>query len=157
MRPKRPLGLIEPDIPIGRPLTASVLALGQQLFFEPRLSASGKTSCASCHNPANAFADSKAASVRDDGSLTERRTQSVLNSGYLPTTMWDGKYRTLEEQVFDTFRSNGDMGHSVDAAVANIRDDVQYQAAFKRAFGSFEITAKALAEAPAGAGRRGSS
>lgn len=147
LRPKRPLGLIEPDIPIGRPLTAGVVELGRVLFFEPRLSASGKTSCSSCHSPATAFADSKAASVKDDGSLTDRRAQSVLNAGYLPTTMWDGKYRSLEEQVFDTFRPNGDMGQHVDAAVAKIRDDGTYQAAFKRAFGSPIITAKGMAEA----------
>ncbi len=147
LRPKRPLGLIEPDIPIGRPLTQGVVALGRRLFFEPRLSASGKTSCATCHNPTTAFADSKAASVRDDGSLTDRRAQSVLNAGYLPTTMWDGKYRTLEEQVFDTFRPNGDMGHHVDAAVSKISSDAGYQTAFKRAFGLTEVTAKGLAEA----------
>lgn len=145
--PKRPLGLIEPDIPIGRPLTAEVVELGRRLFLDPRLSASGRTSCASCHKPETAFADSKAASVRDDGSLTRRRTQSVLNAGYLPTTMWDGKYRTLEEQVLDTFRVDGDMGQPVEAAVSRIREDTQYQAAFKRAYGSSEINAKALAGA----------
>ena len=146
-RPKRPLGLIEPDIPIGRPLTADVVELGRRLFLEPRLSASGRTSCASCHNPATAFSDTRAASVRDDGSLTQRRTQSVLNAGYLPTTMWDGKYRTLEEQVLDTFRTDGDMGQPVDVAVSRIRGDVEYQLAFKRVYGSPEITAKALADA----------
>lgn len=146
-RVKRPIGLIEPDIPIGRPLTAEVVDLGRRLFFEPRLSASGRTSCASCHNPANGFADSKSASIRDDGSLTDRRSQSVLNAGYLPTTMWDGKYRTLEEQVFDTFRVGGDMGQPVDDAVARIRGDASYQAAFRRAFGAKEVTARALTEA----------
>ncbi|WP_313952764.1 cytochrome c peroxidase [Accumulibacter sp.] len=146
-RVKRPLGLIEPDIPIGRPLTAAVVDLGGRLFFETRLSASGKTSCASCHNPASGFADSKAASIRDDGSFTNRRTQSVLNAGYLPTTMWDGKYRSLEEQVFDTFRVGGDMGQPVEDAVAQIRSDADYQNAFRRAFGTKEVTAKRLTEA----------
>lgn len=147
LRPKRPLGLIEPDIPSARPLTAAGVELGRVLFFDPRLSASGKTSCSSCHKPAAAFADSKAASVRDDGSFTDRKSPSVLNAGYLPTTMWDGKYRSLEEQVFDTFRPDGDMGQHIDVAVAKLRSDLGYQAAFKRAFGSPEITAMRLAEA----------
>lgn len=146
-RVKRPLGLIEPDIPIARPLTSEVVELGQRLFFDARLSASGKTSCASCHIPANAFADSKAASVKDDGSLTDRRAQSVLNAGYLPTTMWDGKYRTLEEQVFDTFRVGGDMGQPIEVAIARLRNVAEYQIAFRRAFGSRGITARTMAEA----------
>lgn len=146
-RPRRPLGLIEPDLPIGRPFNPAVVELGRQLFSEVRLSASGKISCASCHNPKAAFADSKAASVRDDGSLTQRRTPSVLNSGYLPTTMWDGRYRTLEDQVLDTFRIGGDMGQPIEDAVDRIRGDANYISGFRRAYGSDGITASKMAEA----------
>jgi cytochrome c peroxidase len=37
------------------PLSA-IASLGQKMFFDPSLSASGKMSCASCHNPAHAYA-----------------------------------------------------------------------------------------------------
>jgi cytochrome c peroxidase len=67
--------------------------------------------------------------------------------GYLPTTMWDGRYRTLEEQVFDTFRIGGDLGQPIEAAVASIRNDSNYQSGFRRAFGSSDITGRKMAEA----------
>src|SRR6266699_3840399 len=31
--------------------TKEVVALGQRLFFDPQLSGSGRTACATCHNP----------------------------------------------------------------------------------------------------------
>ena len=38
--------------PAPRPVGNQALVdLGRDLFFDPRISASGKTSCASCHNP----------------------------------------------------------------------------------------------------------
>jgi cytochrome c peroxidase len=43
----------------GRP---DAVALGQRLFFDPRLSPDGRLACASCHVPALAFADGRARS-----------------------------------------------------------------------------------------------
>lgn len=37
------------------PLLSPLAQLGKRLFYEPALSASGKQSCASCHDPAHAF------------------------------------------------------------------------------------------------------
>ena len=34
----------------------SIARLGRKVFFDPNLSASGKMSCASCHNPGHAYA-----------------------------------------------------------------------------------------------------
>lgn len=131
----RPLGLIEPDIPLDRPLTKEVVALGRKLFSDPRLSASGRTSCASCHNPNYGFADPRILSIQDNGVATKRHAQSVLNSGFLPTTTWDGKWRTLEEQVRDTFQRNGDMGHEIENAVNVLAANPEYIGLFAAAFG----------------------
>ncbi|HUN76615.1 MAG TPA: cytochrome c peroxidase [Steroidobacteraceae bacterium] len=43
-----------PHVPRTRPLSAMAL-LGERLFHDPRLSGSGRLSCASCHDPAHAF------------------------------------------------------------------------------------------------------
>src|SRR5262245_35403575 len=51
--------------PDGRPLdVAAVTELGRALFFDPGLSASGRTSCASCHDPRHAFGPPNDASVQ---------------------------------------------------------------------------------------------
>jgi cytochrome c peroxidase len=133
---RRPLGLIEPDIPVGMPLTRETVALGKMLFFEPRLSKSGATSCSSCHNPANGFSDPRRLSVRDNGTLTKRHSQSVLNAGFLPTNTWDGKWRTLEQQVLSAFERAGDMGRESEEAIAAISGDPVYERAFSAAFGN---------------------
>ena len=44
-------------------LAPAVVALGQRLFNDPRLSRSNAVACLSCHSPAHSFADSKRVSV----------------------------------------------------------------------------------------------
>ena len=54
-------------------------SLGKKLFSEKILSKDSSVSCASCHIPAYAFADTVAFSVGIAGKLTKRNTPSVLN------------------------------------------------------------------------------
>lgn len=46
-----PLPFLSP-IPADNSMTRDKIELGAMLFFEPRISASGVISCATCHNPA---------------------------------------------------------------------------------------------------------
>lgn len=50
-----------------RPAVAELTELGRRLFFEPRLSASGKMSCATCHDPAFAYGPPNARSTQLGG------------------------------------------------------------------------------------------
>jgi cytochrome c peroxidase len=143
-----PLGLIEPDIPLDRPLTEAKIRLGERLFFEPRLSRSGKTSCSTCHDPRTAFAEGRATSVSDNGESQARNAPSLLNAGFNTTMLWDGRFLTLEEQALDPFRSAGDMGITPEQAVTFLAAEEAYVAAFLDAFGeqpSVELLAEALA------------
>lgn len=49
------------------PSMSLMAQLGQQVFYDPRLSASGTMSCASCHSPANHFAPANALSIQFGG------------------------------------------------------------------------------------------
>ena len=40
----------KPPVPADNPMTPAKIKLGKQLFFDPRLSATGTVSCNSCHN-----------------------------------------------------------------------------------------------------------
>ena len=74
--------------------------LGRSLFYDPRVSASGKTSCASCHFPHLGWATSDAKSRTDSGKLTSRRSQTVLALGHTTGPIgWDGRSATLEAQA----------------------------------------------------------
>jgi cytochrome c peroxidase len=53
-------------LPPRKPLSA-VAQLGRELFFDPRLSGSGRMSCASCHDPGHAYAPGNARSVQLGG------------------------------------------------------------------------------------------
>lgn len=57
---------VQLTLPPVLPLSA-VAQLGKQLFFDPALSASGRQSCASCHNPARAYNPPNALVVQPGG------------------------------------------------------------------------------------------
>src|SRR5262247_1082715 len=62
--------------PPARPIANQALVeLGRELFFDPTISASGKTACASCHFPHLGWAVTDAKSRNDSGKLTSRRSQ----------------------------------------------------------------------------------
>jgi len=131
----RPLGLIEPDLPIGKPFTKGLVNLGKRLFFDRRLSASGQTSCGTCHDPHHAFADPRQVSISDNGIPQHRNGPSILNVGFLPTLMWDGRFRTLELQALDPFRKNGDMGIDLDELINFLVGDMEYLDLFQAVTG----------------------
>lgn len=86
--------------------------LGEKLFFEMRLSSNGTRSCASCHNPALHFADGLPKSIGlRPGRAVRRNAPSLLYSSFQHAQFWDGRARTLEEQVrtviHDTVEMNG--------------------------------------------------
>jgi cytochrome c peroxidase len=112
------------------------VALGQKLFFEPRLSGDGTVACATCHDPARAFTDGRPASVGIHGRVGQRNAPTVLNALYNKTQFWDGRVTTLEQQAALPITNPFEMGAaSVSDAVARIAGDKDYQSQFMQAFG----------------------
>jgi cytochrome c peroxidase len=74
-----PLG--EMAIPADNPITADKVELGKKLFFDTRLSKTGKMACESCHLPDKGWADGKALSPKFDGSMNTRHTPTLINAG----------------------------------------------------------------------------
>ena len=66
---KPPLGLPSVPVPSDNAMTPEKITLGKQLYFDGRLSADNKVSCASCHDPAKGF---PTASVLPPGSKGRR-------------------------------------------------------------------------------------
>src|SRR5262245_9661142 len=88
--------------PPPRPVENRALAdLGRGLFFEPRISASGKTSCPSCHYPELGWTVTDARSRNDSGKLTSRKSQPLIGLGHAGNAPvgWDGRSATLEAQA----------------------------------------------------------
>jgi cytochrome c peroxidase len=99
-------------VPDSNPLTPEKVALGRQLFFDTRLSASGTISCATCHEPGKAFTDGRAVARGVNDAEGARNTPSLVNAGYGRTFFWDGRAETLEAQVMGPILNPKEMGLS---------------------------------------------
>ncbi len=74
----------------------AAIALGEKLFFEPRLSGTGSVLCATCHAPFRGFQDAR---PRAFGlGLVERNTPSVVNARFYRWYGWDGAHDSLWAQ-----------------------------------------------------------
>ncbi len=104
--------------------------LGRKLFFDPILSSDYSISCASCHKPAFAFADSSTFSTGVNGHLSRRNTPSVINVLYQPYFFYDGRAKTLEEQVIVPIEDSLEMNLPYAEAVMRIQNNLQYKLLF---------------------------
>jgi cytochrome c peroxidase len=116
-------------------LRPSRVALGQRLFFEPRLSADGTVACATCHDPGHAFTDGRPVSVGVHGRVGQRNAPTILNALFNKHQFWDGRVSTLEEQAALPITNPSEMGStSIGDAVSRISSDKDYQMRFMDAF-----------------------
>lgn len=110
------------------------LELGETLFFDPILSADSTLSCASCHRPEFAFADSLPLSFGVNDSLGTRNTPSVMNMAMRPYFFYDGRAGSLEEQVAGPVENPVEMHLPFDQAVKRVAGQTRYQQQFLRAY-----------------------
>src|SRR5215204_6217944 len=83
------------------PENPALVDLGRALFWDERMSASGKTSCGTCHLPELAWATREARIRNDSGKLTSRKSQPLIGLGHAQTQLvgWDGRSASLEAQA----------------------------------------------------------
>ncbi len=112
----------------------TISALGKKLFSEKILSKDSSVSCASCHIPKYAFADTVAFSVGIAGKLTKRNTPSVLNMKNRPYYFWDGRASSLEEQALMPIQNPDEMGLPIDEAVKRLNQSKEYRLLFQKIF-----------------------
>ena len=121
-------------------------ALGKKLFSEKILSKDSSVSCASCHKPSFAFADTMAFSIGIAGKPTKRNTPSVLNMKNRPYYFWDGRAASLEEQALMPIQNPDEMGLTISYAIKRLNNNPTYKLLFKRIFNQ-PVTAKNLSAA----------
>lgn len=130
------LGLPALPAATDNPLSARQISLGKTLFQDKRLSADGTVSCASCHQPGQAFADGLALARGVGRRLGTRNTPSIINAAFLATQFWDGRRDTLEAQVQDPLLNPTEHGLRNAAQLVDIvRRDPHYRTRFRQAFG----------------------
>lgn len=135
-------------IPADNPQTDAKVRLGQQLYFDPRLSADCTVSCASCHDPKAGWADPRRVSEGVGGAKGTRNAPTVLNAGYNRVQFWDGRSPTLEAQAVGPIQNPVEMQMTMDACIARLQGIAGYVTQFQEVFGtgpSEETVGKAIA------------
>ncbi len=139
-------------------------ALGEKIFADASLSASGRLACASCHSPAAGHAPDNALAVQLGGPLLDQpgsRVASSLNylssndafhfdSDDVPTGgfFWDGRAESLQAQARVPLLAAHEMANaSVDEVVGKLAR-AAYADEFRRVFGAdiFSRPEQALAD-----------
>lgn len=137
------------NTPDSNPITNHGATLGRVLFYDPTLSASGTTSCATCHQQQHAFTDPEKLSVGFEGKPVPRNSMSLVNVRFYPggRMFWDERADTLERQVLMPIENEIEMGHDLEKLVAQLEKDALYGPLFRNAFGDPRVTEDRIAAA----------
>ncbi|BDG10820.1 cytochrome-c peroxidase [Anaeromyxobacter paludicola] len=148
--PAAPLG-IEVDWKAGQvTVTPEKVRLGRWLFYDPRLSADGTVSCATCHKPEHAFSETTPHSTGIAGKTGTRKSPSFVNGAFpvYPRYFWDGRAASLQEQAKGPMVNPVEMGRpSHDEVVATVSRIGGYRRYFAEAFGDERITLDRVVDA----------
>ena len=135
----------------------SLVDLGRDLFFDARISASGKTACASCHFPELGYVVTDAHPRNDSGKPTSRKSQPLIGLGYAGSAPvgWDGRSPTLEAQAKASIATGSmsmretDTPVKVETIEERVRSAPGYAARFNTALPGRPIDVDAIALAVA--------
>jgi cytochrome c peroxidase len=109
------------------------IALGEALFFDPRLSGTARMSCASCHRPDRDFSDGL---PRASGIVrSDRNTPSLANVDLQHWYGWDGANDSLWAQSLRPIVDPREMGGSLAGVAALVREDAELNRRYRAAFG----------------------
>ncbi|MCW8313828.1 cytochrome c peroxidase [Sphingobacterium thalpophilum] len=135
------IGVLPPvSYPADNPYSKEKSLLGKLLFFDPRLSASKQISCASCHDPQLGFGDGKSLAHGHGRREGKRNAMTLYNVAFYRTFMWDGRAKSLEDQVLLPTQDPVEMNTPLDTLVAHVKAVPGYAGYFEQAFGDKQIT-----------------
>jgi len=133
-------------VPADNPQTAAKIALGAQLYFDPRLSADNTISCATCHDPEEAWANHDATDTGIGKKVGNRNSGTILDSAYMKYQFWDGRAASLEQQALGPIENPIEMGETLDRVVAKLNAIPGYRTQFQAVFGT-DATPDGIAKA----------
>jgi len=110
--------------------------LGRMLFFDPILSKNQDMSCATCHNPSLGFSDGLQTAQGSDGNSLTRNTMSLWNAGYETDLFWDGRAKSLEEQMSVPLHAQNEMAGSDEETISRLKAIPEYVDLFNKAYGN---------------------
>ena len=109
------------------------MELGERLFFDRRLSADGRFSCASCHDPERNWTDNRkrGAAIGE----VDRNTPTLMNVRLNRWFGWDGASDSLWSQAIRPILDPRELGASAAHVAALVRGDAELSCRFRSAYG----------------------
>ncbi|MDJ0842595.1 MAG: cytochrome c peroxidase [Acidobacteriota bacterium] len=135
------------EYPEDEPPGKEEIALGKLLFFEPRLSAGDRISCASCHNPDLGFGDGLALGRGVEGNQLGRHTPHLYNLAWSSIFFWDGRAGSLEEQALGPIEAEAEMNMDLDKLISKLAAVPYYRDTFKKVYPDEGLTRETLGRA----------
>ena len=174
-----PIYASQGDAPASAPASSisAIAAIGRKIFFDTSLSASGRISCATCHDPAHAYGPPNSLAVQLGGpALDQQGVRAVPSLRYVLNRTpvwnknfvsnpaerrlegndppkggfgWDGRFNSLHEQATFPLLAPNEMANNGPQDVAAKLERAPYAADFRQAFGEriFDDSKKAFAAA----------
>jgi len=137
--------LITP-IPLTAQYNHAKALLGKKLFFDTRLSHDNTISCASCHFLDEGGDDNIAISIGINGKKGVRNAPTVLNALYNVNQFWDGRAKSLKDQVRSPIHNSFEMGSNFDEVIEKLSKDSDYVNSFKSLYRD-QITGNNISDA----------
>lgn len=123
--------------------------LGKILYFDPRLSGTKVTSCATCHSASFNWGDNQAKAIGFGHKALGRKSPTILNLAWDTLLFWDGRAESLEQQALGPIGNPNEMHGDYDKIVTALGSMKEYRERFKQAFpeDGGKITKENLAKA----------
>ncbi len=128
-----PLPTEAPPIP-DNPYSAEKAALGELLYFDPRLSRSWLISCNTCHNLALGGVDLMQTSIGHGWQAGSRNAPTVLNSVFHIAQFWDGRAKDLKAQAVGPMQAGVEMNNTPLRVEQTLASIPEYAERFAAAF-----------------------
>ena len=129
----------EPLQPLEKPtgLDPARVALGRQIFEDKKLSQNNSVSCATCHDLERGGTKNVALSMPGvSGKTLPIRIPSIIGSGLNFAQFWNGRAKTLEDQIEGPTHDPDEMASSWPEIVQKLKASPEYTKAFQRIYHS---------------------
>ena len=99
---------------LGRRVNPQLANLGRLLWFDKVHSLGRDNTCAGCHSPTNGFGDTQSIAIgvqnnnkvgpHRSGPRNQRRSPLIVNTAFLRSLMWNGRFSAPSRDPFDNSR-----------------------------------------------------
>jgi cytochrome c peroxidase len=137
-----------PQVPEANPASEAKTALGEQLFYDKRLSADGKLACASCHKSDDGTGGHDPIAMGPKDKSLKRQSPVLWNLVYLSRFFWDGRADSLEAATTEIWEEGMGVGkEKLDAKAKEIGKVAGYKKQFDQVFPGKGATPETIAQA----------